>query len=49
MYNPQCLMNYLKDDTMCNYLDIGGLDLPDCRVYAWGVLPEKNKMLMDVD
>lgn len=34
---------------MCKYLNFEELDLHDCRVYAWGVLPESYKLLMDVD
>lgn len=34
---------------MHKYLDFRELDLHDCKVYAWGVLPENNKLLIDVD
>lgn len=30
-------------------IDFRELDLHDCKVYAWGILPESNKLLMDVD
>ena len=34
---------------MYDYLNFKKLDLHDCRVYSWGIIPEENKLLMDVD
>lgn len=34
---------------MCEYLDFKELNLHDCKVYAWGILSESHKLLMDVD
>ena len=34
---------------MCEYLNFKELNLHDCKVYAWGILSESHKLLMDVD
>lgn len=34
---------------MYKHLNFKELNLHDCKVYAWGVLPESNKLLIDVD
>ena len=32
---------------MCEYLDFKELNLHDCKVYAWGILSESHKLLME--
>lgn len=34
---------------MCEYLNFKELNLHDCKAYAWGILSESHKLLMDVD
>ena len=41
--------DYLKKKAMCEYLNFKELNLHDCKAYAWGILSESHKLLMDVD